>query len=160
MSCCISKMNNLKRLHRIGLVARTQRGCAEFKKLVKQEGFQIDQKNPQLVFSVGGDGTFLFAERKYPVIPKILVRDKSVCIKCNDLKIKLLLSKLKKGKFWIEKKSKLKGAIKGLKIPMIAVNDIIVRNKKLTEAIRFKVSINKKLIKTVNKHLRKIKPSE
>ncbi|MBW7940243.1 MAG: hypothetical protein H3C63_15995, partial [Candidatus Omnitrophica bacterium] len=37
-------------------------------------GLIRDDQSPEVVISVGGDGTLLSAERKYPTIPKLPLR--------------------------------------------------------------------------------------
>ena len=36
-------------------------------------GFKIDNKKPDLVIALGGEGTFLFANQKYPKIPRLQI---------------------------------------------------------------------------------------
>jgi len=102
-------------------------------------------KKPEVVISLGGDGTYLYNERKYPKIPKILVRDSSICKLCSiyDLNnINLVLKKLNQKKFTLKECIKLEGRYKNKKL--LAVNDIVIRNKNQYEAIRFNVKINNK----------------
>lgn len=45
---------------------------------------QTVQEKPEIIIIHGGDGSFLYAEHKYPQIPKILSRNKSICNICDE----------------------------------------------------------------------------
>ena len=116
----------------------------EIAKEVKKQGHMIVQKNPALVISVGGDGTFFFAERKYPSIPKIFIRRSKVCRKCQNIPLPKMLSYLHQRKFSIEHLPKLEARVNN-KV-LLGVNDITIRNKQPQYALRFSLRINNKPI--------------
>ena len=106
--------------------------------------FVYSEKNPDLIIAYGGDGTLLIAERQFPGVKKILLRDSYTCknghedidgvIKkylCNDYKIKE-----------INKLKAVAHTSNGIR-ELIAMNDIVIRNTLPTEAIRFILEINK-----------------
>lgn len=110
------------------------------------KGFcSIDEKNPEIVVSLGGDGSFLYSERKFPGIPKLILRDKSICKKCNEGELKVLVKKLFNKEYKIKKYNKVEAIIKkqGKIIKKIGVNDIVIRNKFPYEALRFNLKIRK-----------------
>lgn len=125
---------------KIAIVDKGKYSSSHLKKNLEKAGFIITKTKPQLVISYGGDGTFFIAERKYPKILKLLVKDIKVCYLCNETNRKNLLKQLKKKKF--KKQQCIKLETKGLK----AVNDITIRNKDQQQALRFKVKINNKPI--------------
>ncbi len=125
-------------MQKIAIVRRENKPIDGWKELIEKYGFKLDQKFPDLVLSVGGDGTFLIAERQYPGIPKILIRESKICIKCHDSPAEHILEKIKNKKFRIEEFQKLEVSFKN-KI-LKAANDIIIRNKLPVNAIRFKMS--------------------
>lgn len=119
----------------------------EVEKLSKElrKDFTISN-TPEVVISYGGDGTYLLSERRYPGIPKLLVRHKSRCYKCTDYglhskdKIKEILSKRK---YKIVNFMKLEAKTGNRRL--VGVNDIIIRNKKPNVAIRFNIQVKGKI---------------
>ena len=105
--------------------------------------FEYDEKKPDFVVSFGGDGTYLVSERLYPEVPKLIVRKgKSVCAKCAVGDIYHLVSKILRKQYRIKKNCKLEATLN--KTTLIAANDIVVRNKFPTHALRFKLHIDSK----------------
>jgi NAD kinase len=100
--------------------------------------------NPEVVIAIGGDGTFLAAERYYPGVPKLLIREQSICNKCDWDNLEEGLKLLVVGKFKVEEFPKITAQIHGKCVE--AVNDIVVRNVHPTHAIRFHVTVNGKRI--------------
>lgn len=107
---------------------------------------------PAVVFSLGGDGTYLFAERKFPGIPKILIRDNSICNQCNENTLHDIIEALRAHQYAVKSNMMLAAAIhlrKGKKgkvgkKELACTNDFILRNKDPTQALRFTVSVNGK----------------
>ena len=95
---------------------------------------------PNIVVAVGGDGTYLAAERVYPGVPKLLVRDESICKMCDCDNLEEGLKLLLNGKFRVKEFKKLKATL-GKKV-LEAVSDIVVRNVDPTHAVRFRVWVN------------------
>lgn len=113
--------------------------------ILKETKHQLSKK-PDFVIVAGGDGTILYSERLFPGIPKIPLRDNSVCKKCYSEVTHLVhvLKQIKEKKFSIEKQIKLETIWEGKKL--IALNEIQIRNKLPFEAIRFELSVGKKTI--------------
>ncbi|MEK6826565.1 MAG: hypothetical protein AABX90_02970 [Nanoarchaeota archaeon] len=126
---------------KIAIVNKGKYSSVDLKKELKKSGFKIVNKNPDIVFSVGGDGTFFISERKSPGIPKVLVRDSKTSKLCTNEPSKTILKKIKNKDYKIEKLIKLQAR------NLIAVNDIIIRNKNQYEALRFNLKINNKKYK-------------
>jgi NAD+ kinase len=117
------------------------------KSLISGSGFVISKKNPELVVTVGGDGTYLMCERLFPNTSKLMIRDSVVCYHCDEYNyddIIEVVKKLKMKKYNITENIKLEAKVKRKKL--IATNDIIIRNKNIGEALRFKVIINGKIM--------------
>ena len=134
---------------KVAIVRRYNKNISALKKELKHSGFVYSSGKPDFVISVGGDGTFFFAERKYPGIPKIMVRESHVCEKCNEGKLAELLLQYRKGYFILKEYFKLEAKVKrkkGKSFRTLACNDVILRNKTLTRALRFSVIINKKKV--------------
>ena len=128
----------------VAIYGKTPEKTARLRKELKEHGFTFDARKPNLVISYGGDGTFLRAERKYPGIPKALFRFSKICKKCHDFPIDHAIELLKKRKFTLSTHNKLE-ATAG-KHKLLAVNDVIIRNKDVTQALRFTLTVNGKQI--------------
>jgi len=119
------------------------------KEILKYPNLKIS-KRPEIIISLGGDGTFFYNERKYPGIPKVLVRDDSICNLCSiyNLKnVKRVLENLNQRNFSLLEIRKIEVSCKNKKLT--AVNDIVVRNKDQYEAIRFEVKLNNKKMNSI-----------
>ncbi len=110
------------------------------------KGFcKLNENNPEIVISLGGDGSFLYAERKFPGVPKLILKDKSICKKCNKGELKVLVKKLFNKEYSIKSYFKVEAIIKknGKLIKKIGSNDIVISNRFPYEALRFNLKINK-----------------
>lgn len=106
--------------------------------LAKELGFQIVNSSPDVIISYGGDGTLLAAERLYPGIPKLPIRDSLVCKKCPNHEEKVLLQELLNGKLKLKEYKKLETTI--FYQTFLALNDFVIRNAQPMHAIRFQVT--------------------
>lgn len=105
-------------------------------------GYEIDYDNPEVVISNGGDGALLGAERDYPGIPKLGLRDSKTSSKHEHSNIDDSLYKLFYGQYTKKEFIKIETEFKGKKL--ISLNDISLRSRNLLSAIRYKVEINDK----------------
>ncbi|OYT35471.1 MAG: hypothetical protein B6U87_00070 [Candidatus Aenigmarchaeota archaeon ex4484_52] len=114
----------------------------EIENKAKKYGFNIALKNqePDIVFCIGGDGTILYAEEKFPSVPKITIKNEhhigKRCIYTIE-QIDDILSKLSQNKFKTKKNIKIKCLYKNQKIT--ALNEIQIRNILPSYAIRFSI---------------------
>ncbi len=115
-----------------------------FKK-IKKTTLKISLRNPDIVVSVGGDGTFFEAERRYPGIPKLIVRESQVCHACTNVTFAKALQRIEREDFFIRELDKLGIVGKRCK----AVNDVVIRNKMQQEALRFSVKIPGRINETL-----------
>ena len=51
-------------------------------KILKKHGFVLSS-SPELVFTYGGDGTILDAERKFPGVPIVPIQNSRICSRAN-----------------------------------------------------------------------------
>lgn len=110
--------------------------------LVKEAGFVITDKNPEIVLSFGGDGTLMRSEIAYPGVPKVALRDSNICKKCSALPNEEILKQLRKGEYTKETLFKLEAQAKGKEL--IGLNDIVVHNKDPRHGIRYYLSVNRR----------------
>jgi len=113
--------------------------------LLPEFGLQLVEDQPDVLISYGGDGTLLSAERKYPSIPKLPIRDSKVCKKCSIHTTEHLLEKLSLGEIKLENYPKLESKFGNESV--LALNDLVIRNSIPIHALRFRVYINNKLLR-------------
>lgn len=112
---------------------------------IPEYGLELVEDKPEVIISYGGDGTLLSAERKYPGIPKLPIRDSKVCKKCPLHTTEHLLEELSQGKIHLENYPKLEAKFGNEHI--LALNDLVIRNSTPMHALRFRVYLNAKLIR-------------
>ncbi|MEJ2272463.1 MAG: hypothetical protein P8X91_08310 [Candidatus Bathyarchaeota archaeon] len=131
-----------KRMEKVLLVFRREN--SEIKDVLDEQGFIIVDKNPDFIICYGGDGTVLFSERKFPEIPKLIIKTSRSCrpydYKIDDLKN--LLLKIKTGNFTIHSEMKLETKTKDKFL--IGLNEIQVHLKLPIYAVRFNLIVNEK----------------
>ena len=110
---------------------------------LKEFGFTLDKRNPDLVIAFGGDGTALYAERIYPGIPRILIKCRKD--KIDEKKLSRVFLALKEKKFKIKEEIKVEGILNRRK-KLIGLNEIGVHHKTPIKTIRLKVKVDKKTI--------------
>jgi len=124
-------------MKKAALVLKNPKKMVFMKKQLVENGLVYDAKNPDFVVSLGGDGTFLISERKYPGIPKLIIRDSKICYKCVGTDEKTIFQLIKEGKYEIVPEPKIEVKFKGESL--FAVNDVILRNKNPNQAIRLRL---------------------
>jgi NAD+ kinase len=132
---------------RLALIGKNQDNVKALQKRIQQAGFKIDQKRPEIVISFGGDGTYLYSERKYPGVPKLMIRDVEICEGSHFKKLNKVMHLLKQKKYTIKKHMKLEARVRrrGKTIQALeCANDFIIRNKELMEAMRFTLFVGEK----------------
>ena len=128
---------------KIAVVSRSEHRLKKHLETVRKYKRFISDK-PDVVIALGGDGTFLAAERYYSGIPKLLVRDDSICNKCDWDNLEEGIKRLLGNRFTIKTINKIETDFKGALLE--GVNDIVVRNAHPTHAIRFRLWVDKKKI--------------
>ncbi len=126
---------------KIAIVSRDVRRLKKHIKTISKYKKFLSKK-PDVVIALGGDGTFLTAERYYPGIPKLLVRDQSICQKCDWDNLEEGIKRILNKRYYIEKFPKIEARVNGTRVE--AVNDIVVRNIHPMHGIRFNILVNGK----------------
>ncbi|MEQ8973061.1 MAG: hypothetical protein RIE73_21990 [Coleofasciculus sp. C1-SOL-03] len=127
-------------LKTFSIYAKNPEKGQQVKDQVENQGFDYAETNPDFMITVGGDGTYLEAERIKPGIPKLLVKDSLICFKCHNEPLDEMLAMIQAGKSQFKEIIKLE--VIHNQGRLLAVNDIILRNENPIHAIRFKVSVN------------------
>jgi NAD+ kinase len=130
---------------KINIVGKNADKINNLKKRLLKMNVEYCEENPDIVIACGGDGTFLIAERRFPGIPKILLKDSNTCKQCCDFDIEKIIEKFNKKEYKLFEIKKLKAVYENYETrELIGINDIVIRNTLPTEAIRFKLKINEK----------------
>ncbi|MCL4397991.1 hypothetical protein M1403_03115 [Patescibacteria group bacterium] len=109
----------------------------EIEKTVKEMGLEIVKKNPEVVITFGGDGTLLGAERDFPGVPKLTLRNSEICHFCSPLPNEEILKLLAHNQLETRELIKLEADFN--KHKLTALNDIVVAHKFPNTALRFRV---------------------
>ena len=138
----LPNQNVTKRLEKVLIVSRTE--ASQVKELLMKNGFKIVKGNPDFVVCYGGDGTVLFSERKFPQVPKLVVKRTNICRKYDYTlyDVKSILPKIRDGKFRIRREIKLETKL--AKEKLVGLNEIQIRAKLPISAIRFSVFVDGK----------------
>jgi len=131
-----------KKLERVLVVSR--QGTSKIRDALAAEGFKVVKGNPDFIVCYGGDGTVLFSERRYPEVPKLIIKTSRVCRKCDYTldELKNVLSKIREGNYCLHKKMKLETEAKGGKL--VGLNEIQIHPKLPIHAVRFSLSVDGK----------------
>ena len=94
----------------------------------------------ELVVTHGGDGALLGAERDFPGVPKLPLRDAATAPLCSLHKSELRLAGFVAGALPLTRLRKLEGGYGGEKVH--AVNDVFLHNVDHASALRYRVRID------------------
>ena len=117
------------------------------KKILKLNPDVKFSSNPDFIFCFGGDGTLLHAERLHPSVPKLAIRDMSICRSCNSGSLSFLLKNFFSGNYKIKSEPKITAKVNDDEL--VATNDVVIRNADQHHAIRFSVKIDKEFFNDV-----------
>ena len=120
---------------KFAVVAREKSTEKQVIKILEKRKYKLSKK-PEFVIVAGGDGTILYSERLFPGVPKIVLRDKSICKKCFSEVAHLIhaLMRIESKKFVIRNEPKLGAKWNGKKL--IALNEIQIKNSTPIKAIK------------------------
>lgn len=109
-------------------------------------GHDIDNNKPDFAITYGGDGTVLYAERKYPGVPKITIRAGSVGFKCmySMEELEDVLIKIEGGEYKLKEEIKLETTFQGKKY--LSLNEVQIHNLSPIKAIRFSIYIENEIL--------------
>ncbi len=108
-------------------------------KVLNMFGADIDDKRPDFIITYGGDGSILSAERKYPGIPKITIRNSERGFKCNfdENQLEDVLINVDNNTYKIKEEIKLETTFQGKKY--LSLNEVQIHNASPVKAIRFSI---------------------
>ena len=114
---------------------------AEVKRILEVRGWSLVKTKPDYVITVGGDGSILYAESKYPGIPIIALNAGELgFLACNEVdNLEEVLDSVEKSKIVVEKRRKLEftaGKEKG-----VALNEVLVTSSVAGKALRLNIEV-------------------
>ncbi|MBE6358889.1 MAG: hypothetical protein E7057_06550 [Lentisphaerae bacterium] len=100
-------------------------------------------EEPELIVTHGGDGALLGAEREFPGIPKLPLRDTVTAPTCAIHQAEKIFAAFISGELVMTKLPKLRASTSaGL---LYGINDLVVNTAEPTSALRYRVSIDGEL---------------
>lgn len=111
-----------------------------------ERGFEEVEENFELVVAHGGDGTLLWAERDFPGVPKLPLRDARTAPFCRLHDYDTVLDAFLADKLALTVLPKLEGRTGDARL--VALNDIFVHNRDRVSALRYQVRIDGELYAT------------
>ena len=111
--------------------------------LLKTRDFELTNNNPELVIAHGGDGALLDAERLFPGIPILPLRDHKTAPLCDRHSYEKQLDDFCAGNTTKTVNLKLYSSFEGKEI--LGLNDIFIHNYNRGRAMRYRVWIDDEL---------------
>ena len=106
-------------------------------------GLEESEEEYQVIICHGGDGALLGAEREFPGIPKLPIRDAATARTCPRHHIETRLNAFADRKLKLTRLPKLAGTWREKTVR--GINDIFLHNKVCCGALRFRVTIDGEL---------------
>ncbi len=104
---------------------------------------QLVNRKPDFILCYGGDGTLLYAERLYPSIPKVMIRQSRVCNLCADPTRTTVMRLLVTGHYSLTEYPLVESSVQGKSL--YGLNDILVAHATVNSGLRFRAYINDRL---------------
>ena len=115
----------------------------DIRPLLAKYGFEESSGAPELIVAHGGDGALLGAERDYPGIPKLPIRDAGTAPLCKHHSCERQLADFRDGRTPLVHLPKVAGEAGGRIVT--ALNDVFLHNLDLSSALRYRVRIDGEL---------------
>ncbi len=112
----------------------------DIRPLLPRFGMEESGRDFEMVITHGGDGALLGAERDYPGVLKLPIRDAGTAPTCPIHTAEKQLQSFRDGRLAVTTLPKLEGIINGKSL--LAINDVFVRNADPASALRYRVRIN------------------
>ncbi|MFH1622900.1 MAG: hypothetical protein ABIA12_00040 [Candidatus Aenigmatarchaeota archaeon] len=123
---------------------------------LERRGFVLDKFKPDVVVSIGGDGSALVAEHLYPGVPRLTIKHSKRCAKCEvggTHNLAEVIGKLADKKYSVVEDIKVEGSVgspgsNDRTERLTGLNEINVAHALPTKAIRFDVLIDGRAVAT------------
>ncbi len=127
-------------------IAITGRNLDILRKILQDFPFDIVTEKPDVVISYGGDGALLGAERAFPGVPKLPVRDRSENFNCQHHGEAETLQKLLDGNLREFPIMKLEATANNCTVA--GINDVIVNKQNIASAVRYSLWLDNEIYET------------
>ncbi len=97
----------------------------------------------EVIVTHGGDGALLGAERDYPGVPKLPIRDARTAPLCPEHRCELQLAAFRRGSTGLTCLPKVAGKVRDRTV--YALNDVFLHNMERSSALRYRVRIDGEL---------------
>lgn len=121
----------------------TGKNLAEVRPLLARFGLIESDAEPELVVTHGGDGALLGAEREFPGVPKLPLRDAGTAPLCPRHRAEIQLRRFAAGALSVSRLPKVAGRCGHCML--LGINDIFVHNRERVSALRYRVRIDGEL---------------
>ena len=115
----------------------------DIRPLFPRFGLEEVENGAETVIAYGGDGTLLSAEREYPQLPKLAIRDAATAPTCPVHEAAQVLERFVSGALEKSFLPKLSAVCRDGKL--LAVNDLFLHNLDRSTALRYRVHIDGEL---------------
>ena len=112
----------------------------DIRPLLRELGFEETTGECELIVTHGGDGALLGAEREFPGIPKLPLRDAATATPCPEHDARKRLEKFLRERPEPVKLPKLAGSFAGQ--TLYGINDVFLHRALPTSALRYRVGID------------------
>jgi NAD+ kinase len=100
-------------------------------------------ENVELIVTYGGDGSLLGAQRDYPDIPKLPLRDTATAPTCPAHPARKVIEKFLNGSMVLQRIPVLEAVCRGETI--LGINDLVIHSREYVSALRYRVRIDGEL---------------
>lgn len=113
----------------------------DLRKALARFPFTETDRDPELVISYGGDGSLLGAERDFPGVPKLPIRDGRTSEKCADHGDTALLEAFLANRLSRREMLKLE-AQTDEHPPLSCLNDIVINKRNIASSVRYRLRLD------------------
>ena len=112
------------------------------KRILELRGWGVTEKKPDFAITIGGDGSILYAEAKYPGVPIIAFKAGALgFLACNEVEeIESVLEAVEKGKYSIDSREKLEFRVPGKH--GLALNEVLITSSLAGKALRLEILVD------------------
>ena len=112
----------------------------DIRPILRELGFEEVDRGFELIVTHGGDGALLGAEREFPGVPKLPLRDAATALPCPEHDARIRLEKFLRERPEPTKLPKLAGSCNDK--TLYGINDVFLHRGLPTSALRYLVSID------------------
>lgn len=124
-------------------VALVGKNLDDIRPVLKEYNIVIDEKNPDIIITHGGDGALFGAERIFPGIPKFPIRDERTAPLCEEHHCRQQIKKLVDNEIKNTDLMKIAGFTQNHFIS--GINDVFIHSVNRVSAMRYRVYIDEEI---------------